>query len=530
MVRLEEGHQATEAAEQRRRHWQVWLGVAALGFLFIAIVGFGNIGAADGRLSIWSILFLVGMMAVYIYTAYGNEHVSADTKGDGTYYLGLLFTVFALLVALIRVARVLTSGDPAATGIVIENFGYALITTVVGLAGRVWFTMGQESPGDLALTATRAFDDAVEQMRSSVVRGGQAMEDLLGHLHESAEGLEQTTAAIGGTAENAARTAKSLEEYSTKVAETAAEFSSGIVSMNAQAKQTRDSLEALDQSISASTASVATFGNNADETERQLAVLGSRLHALDQSAENAAAEIRSSGATFVSQLSELEPVAKKLTDLAGRAEAAGQALAASSAALSDYMDGFDGASNRARDAAADFARRTRDAGNSLEDKVSEAADTVSQRMEAVESTVNAIRGSLQALERAAAESAGRIDRLGETIEGASGRAAESGAQLVGLGDAGREAETHLVASGKEVAAVLASLSPLAESLSALVDRTDAAGQAVASATENLSQSMAALDKVALGMVGGTVDRGGQASRRWTKPLRWIKARFSRQHR
>lgn len=530
MVKLEEGHQATEAAEQRRRHWQVWLGVAALGFLFIAIVGFGNIGAADGRLSIWSILFLVGMMAVYIYTAYGNEHVSADTKGDGTYYLGLLFTVFALLVALIRVARVLTSGDPAATGIVIENFGYALITTVVGLAGRVWFTMGQESPGDLALTATRAFDDAVEQMRSSVVRGGQVMEDLLGHLHESAAGLEKTTAAIGGTAENAVRTAKSLEEYSTKVAETAAEFSSGIVSMNTQAKQTRDSLEALDQSIGASAASVAKFGSNAHETDRQLAALGSRLHALDQSADNAESEIRSSGANFAKQLSELDPVVDKLTNLAGQAETAGQALTASYAALCNYMDGFGDASDKARDAAADFARRTRDAGNSLEGRVSEAAGTVAQRMEAVESTVNAIRGSLQALERAAAESAGRIDRLGETVENANRRAAESGTQLVGLGDAGREAETHLVASGKEVAEVLARLTPLADSLSALVDRTNDAGQAVAAATENLSQRMAALDKTAWGMVGGTVDSTGRPPRRWTKPLRWIKSRFSRKRR
>ena len=90
----------------RQSHMRLWVGVLAVGFAVIFVVRpLVNLGP-------WvSAIFLCLLMLVYGWITHQNEHVSPDTKGDGIYYLGLLFTFAALVAVLARFARALPEDD-----------------------------------------------------------------------------------------------------------------------------------------------------------------------------------------------------------------------------------------------------------------------------------------------------------------------------------------------------------------------------------------------------------------------------------
>lgn len=125
-------------------------------------------------------VILLGLMVLYSWVVYNNPDVSIDIKADGIYYLGLLFTFAAL------VATLIFSGDSLSVSEqLLSNFGIALITTIVGLAGRVWFTMVQNSPGDLSASATQSLSDAAAAMKTQIVKAEEKMEELVWHLTQS---------------------------------------------------------------------------------------------------------------------------------------------------------------------------------------------------------------------------------------------------------------------------------------------------------------------------------------------------------
>ena len=135
---------ASQSEEARRRHRDAWLLVLALG---CAIIFAGNLLGIGPW---WLASAIAACMIVYgvvVARHVDDVDVPGDTKGDSIYYLGLLFTFAALVAELISFDWGTPGGDGSGTAGSIRNFGIALLTTIVGLAGRVWFTMSQESPG-----------------------------------------------------------------------------------------------------------------------------------------------------------------------------------------------------------------------------------------------------------------------------------------------------------------------------------------------------------------------------------------------
>ena len=184
-----------EGEPRRREHTRLWWVVLGLGIGVIIVANLFRI-----NLSVqWVItIILCLLMAIYWRLAHHNVHVSPDAKGDGIYYLGLLFTFAALVAALIKFTWVAPEGNVTP---LIANFGIALVTTIAGLAGRVGFSMGQESAGDIATSAVHELEDAVDKMKGQAVRSGQAFESLVGHLETSEKVWKDTVARITGTAE-----------------------------------------------------------------------------------------------------------------------------------------------------------------------------------------------------------------------------------------------------------------------------------------------------------------------------------------
>ena len=190
----------------------------------IAIIAVGNLLGIGA----WWLAGLVSLaMGGFAYVVRDID-IAGDAKGDSIYYLGLLFTFAALVAALIAFDWGTSGADGNATSGAIRNFGIALLTTIVGLVGRVWFAMLQESPGDIADTAKSALDEAVSEMSASLARAREDLDTMANKFRESARDLGETGDTIAATARRAADTSGSLEEYAAQVAGAARSFTDGM--------------------------------------------------------------------------------------------------------------------------------------------------------------------------------------------------------------------------------------------------------------------------------------------------------------
>ena len=237
----------------RRGHQKAWSLVLGIGFLLIILA---NVFSWGG----WPPAIALGLLMVaHGCVAYRNQHVSPDTKGDGFYYLGLLFT-FASLVSALIAFDWSGIGDASNIDMPIRDFGVALVTTIVGLGGRVLFTMRQDSPGDITTHATKALENAINEMTGIVVQGGRNMEDLVHHLKRSADSLQQTTEGIASSVEKADSTAAALAAYSAKVVEMSEAFSSSVDDFRGAVRRGSVSVAGLEERLAGADESLRGFG------------------------------------------------------------------------------------------------------------------------------------------------------------------------------------------------------------------------------------------------------------------------------
>lgn len=108
-------------------------------FGFVAFAGAGCVGIIAGKaLGLPSLLVTggaVAMMLAYALIMWRSTsgRVRADQAGDNLYYMGLLYTLTGLAYA------IFTFRPEATSNSIVEGFGIALATTIVGLMLRVFF-------------------------------------------------------------------------------------------------------------------------------------------------------------------------------------------------------------------------------------------------------------------------------------------------------------------------------------------------------------------------------------------------------
>ena len=112
-------------------------------WFFVALFG-GGAGvwwtkAASDNAWFAAIVAAVVVLVLAIYYVLNDED-APEEEGDNVYYLGLLFTLISLMIALVELFGGETDGVRSAQDIhaLLKNFGIALTSTVVGIAGRVF--------------------------------------------------------------------------------------------------------------------------------------------------------------------------------------------------------------------------------------------------------------------------------------------------------------------------------------------------------------------------------------------------------
>ena len=200
-------------------HRRAWFLVFVIGFVVVFAT---NLLYSNNPNQGWlwgASIILVVLMLFYGWAVNSNPDSSIDIKADGIYYLGLLFT-FTSLVATLVFSQILNPSDGGLSEQLFANFGIALITTIIGLAGRVWFTMMQNSPGDVGASALQSLSEVADNMKTQIVMAGQKMEDLVWHLNHSVEAFQKAYKEIRTLPESVINTNDRLQAATNRFAET----------------------------------------------------------------------------------------------------------------------------------------------------------------------------------------------------------------------------------------------------------------------------------------------------------------------
>lgn len=185
----------------------VWL--ARIPFIVAAVGGAAILVSLKlfGAAQIWVTSIAILLMLIYALgvSLIPNLRLREDLLGDNCYYLGFLYTLFSLAWALYEFGA---NGD---TSLIIENFGIALGTTIVGILLRVTINQSRkdvlETEADARMELAHAvirmrskIDDAVLALDSFVRITQQTLQEQINQATDLATGaMSDTVEKVGGT-------------------------------------------------------------------------------------------------------------------------------------------------------------------------------------------------------------------------------------------------------------------------------------------------------------------------------------------
>jgi hypothetical protein len=178
-------------------------------FLAFLAVGVGVIltfswwsRGAPGGVAHWTMIALVvALMLVYgvVLWLRSRTEYASETDGETFYYLGFIYTLATLVATF---APLLNSAERPESRQVLGLFGLGLITTFVGLAGRIVFAQTSAgalaSPENDARRLGDAYAEAARAIERSTVRIVHAQQRAEGHLSESYSGAIEAIRILSG--------------------------------------------------------------------------------------------------------------------------------------------------------------------------------------------------------------------------------------------------------------------------------------------------------------------------------------------
>jgi BMFP domain-containing protein YqiC len=217
-------------------------------FLAFIVVGVGVIltfswwyrDTPGGKTHWTMIAVVVGLMVVYgiILWIRSRTEYASETDGETFYYLGFIYTLATLVATF---APLLNSSERPESRHVLGLFGLGLITTFVGLAGRVVFAQTSggalASPEDDARRLGDAYTEAARAIERSTVRIVHAQQRAEGHLSESYTGAVEAIRILSGgvTQQFDSMSAQVLKQFATVIQRVSADAESAFAEVRNRA-------------------------------------------------------------------------------------------------------------------------------------------------------------------------------------------------------------------------------------------------------------------------------------------------------
>lgn len=376
------------------------------GFLLFAFGGGAAILVAKtiGLAAIPVAAFAAAAMVAYAYIVQssGTGKLRADQAGDNCYYLGLIYTLISLAYAIFFF-------DPATTATtVVQGFGIALATTIMGLVLRVFFNQTRVDLVQTEDTARIELADAAGRLKAELQAITVSMSDYGRETRQALEELRgQVVEALGAVQGDAAKS----------MTDTAAAASEAIKSVSTSA------MDAVSTMSSAATATVTQQANEAVARSRRLSTATDKVITGIEEHSEAMSGIARSTKAIGASLTTLEGAAERtqqnLGELSLRAES-----------LADTQTSLVQAGGDLRQAVLDMAAQVK----SFDETATRFDTNVNMRLEEVKGVpANTAKRTAEAFAKAAEameEQFATIARAQEKfVEDLTRRAEESAAML-----------------------------------------------------------------------------------------------------
>jgi hypothetical protein len=340
----------------------------------------------------------------------GTGRLRADQAGDNCYYLGLIYTLISLAYAIFFF-------DPAATATtVVQGFGIALATTIMGLILRVFFNQSRVDLVQTEDTARIELAEAAGRLKAELQGITVSMSD---YGRETRQALEELrTQVVDALVDVQAEAIKAISATSTAATEaiSAASTSSreAVASMSAEATEaiTQQSAEAVARARRLSTATdkvVASIEQHAEAMggiEKASGAIAAGLASLEVAADRTQ-----------QNLGHLSQRAEGISAAQSSLARTGDDLRAAVSALVEQVKGFDATATRF-DAA--VMARLADLTEVPSGMASRTADAFARASNAMEQQIASISKAQQDLAdeiaRRTGESAAVLDRHNVELE------------------------------------------------------------------------------------------------------------------
>lgn len=271
-------------------------------------------------------IFPLALMIVYVAIALVTKRfrIREDRVGDNIYYLGFLYTLVSLSYALY-----VYSPDGSGATEIITNFGIAISTTILGLAGRVFFNQMREDPVEYEREARYSLAESSMALRSELADISTELSSFKRRITQIMEEgvVDVSNVAKQSMAQSAEQFSKSASEVIIKIKDAFSAFADHSSQLNKIASKNVKALEALFLRIEKIEASPELLANKFDPVVNKFSQLADeatrryldqaqdidRMRAAIEAAINAATNLsRSMGDSYKVTFDKVDALTKSL--------------------------------------------------------------------------------------------------------------------------------------------------------------------------------------------------------------------------
>ncbi len=276
----------------------VLFGCFMAGLITIVILRGGWFGAdVVGEISFLDYLatsIVVGIIVfycVYIIASKSRSGVSIDTASDNAYYLGLLFTLLALSVSLLKMLNATSMDNPlAVNSALLPDFGLALFSTIAGILARIFLQQIRPEVADIEedvakelAKLTQALQGTVQNlvgnldglskqteisMLAMIKRSDEMASNVTGQVSSLiVQAVTKNEAALSGVAESVSKLGELTAQQIEKMVSTSDVFAESIANMGQAFEGFRSLSESIQSTVSKQTELTTKLVSAADSIE-----------------------------------------------------------------------------------------------------------------------------------------------------------------------------------------------------------------------------------------------------------------------